>query len=518
MRRWLIVVTLVLGWWAYKADWLHSDFRLTSYSVPSGGPKADVHPEVLNLQSSFSNVAELVKPAVVSISTVHIEQVSNAGPEFFFGDPLQEFFQNFMGQENDENPYGRPRMRRPNGKPREFKTEGVGSGVIIDPDGLVLTNDHVVREASEIKVIVIEKGAEKKEYIGKVVGKDPRTDLAVVRIKAGHKLPYAALGDSERVKVGDWAIAIGSPFGLAQTVTVGVVSASNQTLSIEGHEYRNLLQTDAAINRGNSGGPLLNIRGEVVGINTAIYAPTGVFAGIGFAVPVNQVKEILDDLIHKGHVIRGWLGVELAREISPAIAKSFGLPDTKGALVTDVMKDSPASKAGLKRGDVVRRFDGKDVESPDKLQAMVAVTAPKKAIPMVVIREKKEVTLTVVLGERPDSADERRKDSAKSSEKEEKTARHEWKGIQVMKLTPDLGRRFRQPDDASGVIVVDVADDSPLAELGLAVGDVIRSVNQQATPDTTSFEKATSKVNLKDGVVLDVLRQGHPMYLSVTLG
>ena len=208
------------------------------------------------------------------------------------------------------------------------------------------------------------------------------------------------------MKVGDWAIAIGSPFGLAQTLTVGVISAARQSLVIEDKQYHNLIQTDAAINRGNSGGPLLNIEGEVVGINTAIYAPTGVFAGIGFAVPINQAKPILDQLIHKGHVVRGWLGVELAEEITPALAKNFGVPDTKGALVNSVMKKSPAEKAGLLRGDVIRRYGDTEVKSSDQLQQVVSQTPPGKSVVLEVYRNRKKITLTLITAERPQSVDE----------------------------------------------------------------------------------------------------------------
>jgi len=250
-----LLLFLVWGFRSGRIVWADRALSLASFQVPAGAPTAEVHPEVLNLQASFSRVAELVKPAVVSISTTHIQQVPR-GQEFFFGDPLEEFFQRFGGQEGNGMP------RSPQGHtPKQFKTEGVGSGVIIDPDGLVLTNEHVVRDADQIKVLVYDKAGDKKEYTGRVVGKDARTDIAVVRINVGHKLPFAALGDSDKVRVGDWAIAIGSPFNLAQTVTVGVISADRQSLPIEGREYRNLIQTDAAINRGNSGGPLLNIRG-----------------------------------------------------------------------------------------------------------------------------------------------------------------------------------------------------------------------------------------------------------------
>lgn len=471
---------------------------LTSYSPPAKGPVAQVHPEVLNLQASFSTVAQLVKPAVVSISTVRIERPA---PEyFFFGDPMEQFFNN-------------------RARPRSLRREGVGSGVIIDPTGLVLTNEHVVQDADEIKVLVYDDGGSKKEYKASVVGKDARTDLAVVRIHAGRSLPHAALGNSDQVKVGDWAIAIGSPFALAQTVTVGVISAARQSLVIEDKEYRNLIQTDAAINRGNSGGPLLNIRGEVVGINTAIYAPTGVFAGIGFAVPINQAKAILDELVSRGRVVRGWLGVELRHEITPAMVSAFGLPDDKGALVNEVMKGSPAQKAGLERGDVIRSFNGIPIKSSADLQNLVATTPPNKAIALRIVRLRKTMTLTLVMGERPDSADADHEEGRdRSLAKPEKEPTQAWLGANVIKLTPRLAESFRQPPDAVGVLVTDIEAGSQAEDMGLLAGDIICAVNEIPTPTVESFKRLIAKIHFQNGVVLDILRQGHPIYLSYSKG
>ncbi len=522
-RRLLAAFVLVLVWaissgrlvWEGPLPRLPG-MRLASFQVAANAPKADVHPEVLNLQQSFSQVADLVKPAVVSISTVHFEKMTRSNPQFFFGDPMEQFFNQYFGGNggSDENP---SEGRVPGSSPRPFKMEGVGSGVIIDPNGLVLTNEHVVRDADQIKVLLYDQDGVKTDYTGRVVGKDARTDIAVVRIRAGHKLPFVALGDSDKVRVGDWAIAIGSPFNLAQTFTVGVISAARQSLVIEDKEYRNLIQTDAAINRGNSGGPLLNIRGEVVGINTAIYAPTGVFAGIGFAVPINQAKAILGDLVEHGHVVRGWLGVELAHEITPAMIKAFALPDTHGALVNNVMKKSPSDKAGLRRGDVIRTFDGTPVETSDKLQALVARTTPKKTIRLDIIRDKKKMTLTLVLGERPESADTGGEKAAPSdSSPVEKGGHKDWLGLHVVPLTPEIVENAHQPEDAEGVMVTDVDSTKAGEDIGLMPGDIIRAVNQMPTPSLETFSAATAKVRLSEGVVLDILRQGQPLYLSYT--
>ena len=504
-----LVVLLYWGFRSGRLIWTGLGLHLASYQAPDG-PTAPVHPEVLHLQASFNQVAELAKPAVVSITTVHTEVMQT--PQFFFGDPFEQFFEQFGNPEG--MPYNRPRAPR---KLPRYKLEGMGSGIIIDPSGLVLTNEHVVHEADQIKVIVYNKEGEKTEYPGKVVGKDARTDIAVIRIKTGHKMPFVALGDSEKVQVGDWAIAIGSPFGLSQTFTVGVISAARQSLEIEGREYHNLIQTDAAINRGNSGGPLLNIKGEVIGINTAIYAPTGVFAGIGFAVPINQAKAILNQLVETGHVVRGWLGVELAHDLTPAIVKAFGLPDDKGALVNSVLKGSPADKAGLKRGDVVRMFDGKKVETSDQLQLLVTQTPPKKTVDVELWRDRKNMKMPLTLGERPESADTGAGEAAEpSGKKGGKENEKTWQGAHVQMLTPELAENFQQPSDAAGVIVTDVDSASQAEEMGLTPGDVIRSVNQQPTPDVAAFTRATAGVKLSEGVVLDILRQGRPLYLSYT--
>jgi serine protease Do len=283
---------------------------------PNAGKKTEpvaVEGPVLDLQDSFARVAAQIKPAVVSITATHVETIQAAPEQFFFGDPFEEW----------HSPL--PRYAP---EPRKFqrRQQGMGSGVVVDPRGYILTNEHVVREADELTVTF--QFPEEKKYTGKVVGTDPRTDLAVIKIEPKEPLTYAALGDSGKVRVGDWAIAVGSPFGLEQTVTVGVISAMRQSLTIEGMNYSGLLQTDAAINRGNSGGPLVNIRGEVVGINTAIYAPTGVFAGIGFAIPANRIKDIMEQLIEKGHVVRGWMGVEIL-PLNEVMANQFGLPKAK---------------------------------------------------------------------------------------------------------------------------------------------------------------------------------------------
>ncbi len=472
---------------------------------PSKAAAAPVSPAALNLQDSFANVAAKAKPAVVNIISEHVESVEAAPYEFFFGDPFEFFFQ--------DSPYDPPRRRAPSRR-FERRQQGMGSGVIIDARGYILTNEHVVRDAQSIQVRLPEEGD--RVYKGKVVGTDPRSDLAVIRIKAKGDLPYAALGDSDKVRVGDWSIAIGSPFGLEQTVTVGVISAVRQSLNIEGKNYQNMLQTDAAINQGNSGGPLLNIRGEVIGINTAIYAPTGVFSGVGFAIPSGYAREIMEQLIETGRVVRGWLGVEIA-PLDDVLAKQFGLKDTEGVLLNRVLPDSPASKAGLKRGDVIRLFDGQKVASPESLQRLVAKTPPEKKVELKVWREGKESTISLVTGKMPESTAEGEAGPSNSSDgagKEKQSESFDWEGGHFVPNSAAWAKRYDLPEDAPGVVLARLEPGSLVEAVGLTPGDLIASVNREATPDLDRFKKALKKVDFKSGAMFDIYRQGRWFYLS----
>jgi len=371
-----------------------------------------------------------------------------------------------------------------------------------------LTNYHVIAGAEEIKVTL--SNGEEKKYDGKVIGKDSTSDLAVIEIKAKEKFPAAKLGDSDKIRIGDWAIAIGSPFGLKQTLTVGVISAKRQSLYVEGKEYRDMIQTDASINRGNSGGPLVNIKGEVIGINTAIYAPTGVFAGVGFAIPINNAKEILDELIEKGKVVRGWLGIEI-REVDEVIAKQFSLPDTKGVLVNRVIENSAAEKGGMNRGDVIVKIEDHKVERVRDLQEVVARTKPGKKVKVVVIREKKEIALDIKLAEMPETIGE-----AKVKEEKEETGEGEveqWLGMKVETLTPALAKNYGI-EDGKGVVIVEIEIGSKAEEMGVVEGDLIRSINRQSTGDLKEFKKVVKQVDLSQGVIFDIVRRGRPAYIT----
>ena len=346
------------------------------------------------LQAAFVTVAQQVRPAVVNIGTIQRSKARRPiGPQPGGDDPFfQDFFKQFFGP---DGPGQRPEFRQPS----------LGSGVIIDKRGLVLTNFHVIKGADEITVRL----SDKREYRGKVMGADPKTDLAVVRFDPDHELRVAALGDSDALKVGEWAIAIGNPFGLDQTVTVGVISATGRS-DVGVATYENFIQTDASINPGNSGGPLLNLKGDVVGINTAIVAAG---QGIGFAIPINMVRRVVDQLVEKGKVVRGWLGVAL-QPLSPELAQSYGLSDTAGALVASTVPGSPAAGAGLQQGDVILAYEKTAVEDYHHLQRLVAESRVGQKVTLDLMRKKQKITVTATVGEAPDERGRREGGGSKS--------------------------------------------------------------------------------------------------------
>jgi Do/DeqQ family serine protease len=387
--RWFKALTLVLYALAFFSLGIYVHGALTKPAPPGSSPGRGLFGASRAAPSReggpvpenpFVRVAELVTPAVVNISTVTsgkgrppTELFRPFGNEPFFRDFFDRFFE---------------------GMPRRRQQTSLGSGVIIEKGGLILTNNHVVKDADEITV----KFANKQEAKGKVVGTDPKTDLAVIRVTTKEDLPVVALGNSDTLHVGEWAIAIGNPFGLDHTLTVGVISATGRS-EVGIAAYENFIQTDASINPGNSGGPLLNIRGEVIGINTAIVASG---QGIGFAIPVNMARKVMEDLVKKGKVTRGWLGVGI-QPLTPELAKSFGLGADEGILVNQVMPKSPAEAAGLKTGDLILTVDGKPVKDPRQLQRIVAEAEIGKSIEVTILREKQKRTLRVQIGEMPAS-------------------------------------------------------------------------------------------------------------------
>ncbi|MFQ5513695.1 MAG: DegQ family serine endoprotease [Myxococcota bacterium] len=430
----------------------------------------------LGRPDSFADLAESLSPAVVNIQT---ERTT----ESRFGTP-EDLFEEFFG-------HGAPRQR----KRRHFRSESTGSGFLISRDGYIVTNNHVVENADRI-VAVFEDG---RELEAKTVGRDPKTDLALLKVDPDDDLPFAPLGDSDRVRVGDWVMAIGNPFGLDHTVTVGILSARGR--NINAGPYDDFLQTDASINPGNSGGPLIDMNGRVVGINTAINAAG---QGIGFAIPINMVKELLPQLRASGHVTRGWLGVQIQR-VTPALAESFGLEEARGALISQVFEDSPAEKAQLERGDVIIRFNETEIRSYEDLPRRVASTAPGSAVDVVVLRDGKRKTLKAVL-ERMESDEE---EIALTSHH---SGSSDW-GFEVRELTPGLSEQLGLPEKTEGVLIESVDPDGPAARAGVRRGDVILEADKHELDALEDLEKVLGKSD--DRLVLLLQRGESTLYLAL---
>jgi serine protease Do len=382
--------------------------------------------------------------------------------------------------------------------PKKYKSTALGSGVIVSKDGYILTNYHVIKDAEEIKIILYDK----REFKGKVIGDDPQTDIAVVKVDA-KDLPAVKMGDSGKLKAGDVVIAFGNPFGLNQTVTMGIVSAVGRA-NIGISDYEDYIQTDAAINPGNSGGALVNANGELVGINSAIYSTSGGYMGVGFAIPSNMADSVAQNILKHGKVIRGWLGVTI-QNLTPELVKSFGVKEEKGVLVTDVIKSGPAGKAGLKRGDLIVEFDGKSVADGTGLRNMVANEAPGKTAQIKLIRLGKTETLSLTIGELP----------SKVVAKKAVEHNNVLKGVQVQLLTPDLRAALNIPADVEGVLVAGVSEESPSYGV-ISKNDVIEEVDRKPVKDLKDYEGIVSKIRPTDAVLLLLYRNGGYIYVTVS--
>jgi serine protease Do len=432
----------------------------------------------------FTPLVKRVGPAVVNISTTQVN-VAAAPPDLRnpFGeqDPFGEFWRRFFGD----------RMPRGGGQ----RQSSLGSGFIIDSDGSILTNNHVVADAQRITVRL----ADGNEYEAKVVGRDPKTDIAVIKIDAKVNLQAITLGDSERLEVGEWVVAIGNPFGLDNTVTSGIVSAKGRHIG-QG-PYDNFIQTDASINPGNSGGPLINLRGEVVGINTAIFSRTGGNIGIGFAIPIDLVKEVLPQLKAKGKVTRGYLGV-LIQKVTPDLADGLGLDRARGALVAEVSKGGPAEKAGVKVGDVIIEYEGREVRDSSELPILVARTAVDKKVRLKLLRDRKEITVTAAVGELRDE-----EVAAAAPEKGDF-------GLTVQRVTPELAESLGL-DKAEGVVITAVEPGSAADEAGLRRGDVVLEVDRKPVDSLAAYKRAVSGIEKGRGVLFLVRRGDGTMFLAL---
>ena len=440
-----------------------------------------------SVPDSFAELAAMQGSAAVNISTTKTVKTTKRFSPFqgrdmreFFGD---EFFKHFFGGDPEDT----------------MKQRSLGSGFVVSDDGYILTNNHVVADADEIQVTF----SENEKYEAKIIGRDEKTDIALIKIELDKKITAAKLGDSDKLRIGDWVVAIGNPFGLGNTVTAGIVSAKGRIIGAG--PYDNFIQTDASINPGNSGGPLFNLDGEVVGINTAIVAPGGGNVGIGFAIPVNMAKSVMSQLKDKGKVVRGWIGVTI-QKITPEIKEKFDLEVLEGALIAEVTINSPAEKGGLQRGDVILTFDGKRVKEMKLLPSIVAETPVGKKAEVVIVRKGEKKKLTIKVGE---LTEEKVMASTTAPETEEKL------GLSVQELTPELAESLSLKDE-KGVVVSGVKKSSPASEAGLKRGDLIQEIETESVKNMDDYRGIMKKASLKKQILMVVKRGGHTSYIVLT--
>jgi len=474
----LIIISVVFG---YLIGSNLNIFPTKSPTYPSANiPRV---PQALTGESTaFPEIVKVVSPSVVNISTTKIvkRDISH-----FFDSPFGDFFEQFR-------------------IPKKWKEQSLGSGVIVSSEGYIMTNYHVVEKADEIKVTLFDK----KDYKGKVIGSDPKTDIAVIKISA-KDLPAIRLGDSDSLQVGEFVLAFGNPYGFSHTVTMGIVSAVGRA-NVGVADYEDFIQTDAAINPGNSGGPLVNIRGELVGINTAIFSRTGGYQGIGFAVPSNMAKSVMEQLIKEGKVTRGWLGVTI-QSVTPELAKEFGLKKSNGAIVSDVFKGSPAEKAGLRRGDVILEVNGKTVKDSESLRNIIAQSRVGSNIKIKIMRENEPIVVTTTVAELP-------KDMAEAMPEElgeEMADENALAGFTVMNLTPEIAKQLGLSRGEGGVVIARVEPYSAAEEAGLKKGDVIQEINKKRVNNLRDFINITSHIKDGDTVLLFINRGGRKFYITL---
>ncbi|MCB0290886.1 MAG: DegQ family serine endoprotease [Calditrichaeota bacterium] len=457
---------------------------------------AKVDPNALNiagqLSDAFAAVAQQVNPSVVTVFTETDVKAPTYSSDPFRNSPFGQFFGDDFFQKFFQTP-------RPQG---DMKQMGLGSGVIIDKDGIILTNNHVVDGADNIKVRLIDG----REFEAQVKGRDPQTDLAVITIKTKDLRPIQ-IGNSDQMRVGDWVLAIGSPLNpqLEHTVTSGIVSAKGRS-AVGLSQYEDYIQTDAAINPGNSGGALVNLRGELIGINSAIATRTGGFMGIGFAIPVNLAEKVSSDILEKGKVERGWLGVYI-QQITPEIAKALDLKTTKGVIVSEVQENSPAHKAGLKEGDVILTLNGQSIDNPVELSTRIAGTSPGGTVNLKVLRNGKEKDVEVKLGEL----------NPETQQLAHGEASHPAIGLTAADITPELLQKYQLPAGQKGVIISEVAPNGIAARAGIQVGDVVVRLNREAITSVKTFNSELERAKPGDNILFYIKRGGNSLFIAFEL-
>jgi serine protease Do len=455
-------------------------------------------------KQDFSELAEELIPSVVSVSVIISRESINQprAPQFPPGSPFEDFFKDFFERR------GIPRQNAPQQRPRRNET-AQGSGFIIDDKGLIVTNNHVVAGASSISVVLHDG----KTLQAKLIGADAKTDLALLQVKTDIKLKSVKWGNSDNVKVGNWAMAIGNPFGLVNTVTVGIVSA--RARDINAGPFDDFIQTDASINRGNSGGPLFNLDGEVIGVNTAIYSPSGGSVGIGFAIPSALAENIVGQLEKHGRTIRGWLGVRI-QTVTEDLAANLGLNRPYGALVASVIPDSPAEKAGLKAGDIILDFNGKEVTEMRKLPRLVAETEVNTKSNVTIWRNEKKKTIKVTIAEMKEEKKEVQESNNKSNDNTLKTDFFSELGLTLSTITNEIRMRQNIPNDVEGLLVTKVEQNSDAETKGIMPGDIIQEVNQASVNNIDMFKKIISSLkSRKKGILLLINRQGNINFVAL---
>jgi len=487
-------------------------------AVPLAGSIPVVPAYARPAPDSFADLAAKLLPAVVNISSTQSVQARaggpggpGAGPEvplFPPGSPFEQFFKDFLNRNRPGGKGGEAQPQQP-----EQRMQSLGSGFIIDPSGLVVTNNHVIDGADEITVTLQDNTSLK----AKVLGRDETGDIALLQVKPDKRLPAVQFGDSDASRVGDWVLAIGNPFGLGGTVTAGIVSARGR--DIRQGPYDDFIQTDAAINRGNSGGPLFNMDGQVIGMNTAIYSPSGGSIGIGFSIPANMVKGVVEQLKDFGHPRRGWLGVRI-QQVTPDIAESLGLKDATGAMVAGVNDDGPADKAKIHNGDIILKFNGQDVKDMRSLPRIVADSDVGKSVPVVLWRDGKEVTVQAVLAEKPDDTQVASATATTSkAAPQQKTTEISGLGMKLAPITQEMKDKFSLGTDQKGVVITDVSPNSPAAERGLKAGDVIVEVQQGEVTSPADVQQKVDSVRKESrkSVLMLIQRQDGLQWVPLTL-